>query len=144
MSNIDNNKPESVTSGKDFTDTYPITEDIIEEPIIELVQATFPLCEADFLRINNRFQDFDSWVLVIFSASIGAAILYLAKLFQANVLGDTLKIEIWEWLGPLGGLLLSLVLFIIYRVQPTEKKRLTKKLKTYFDNAPRRKQLRKR
>jgi len=145
MSDIDNNQnPELVISGKVFEKTHTVAEDITEEPTVDISQEAFPLCEADYLRIKNVFQDFGSWVLVILSASIGAAIIWVAKLFQVYVIGITLKIEIYEWLAPLVGLVVSLVLYIICRLVPTEKKQVMNEIKTHFAKAPRKKQLGKR
>jgi len=144
MSEINNQNPEVVTSGKVFSSTFPITENITEEPTLEMIQAYYPLCEADYLRIKNIFQDPSSYILVIFSASASIAIIWLAKLFQVYVMGITLTIDTYEWLAPSIGVFVSLALFIICRFVPTEKKQVMNDIKDHFHKSPRKKQIRKR
>ena len=144
MSEINNQNPEVVTSGKVFNSTFPITENITEEPTLEMIQEYYSLCEADYLRIKNVFQDPSSYILVIFSASVGMAIIWLAKLFQVHVMGITLAIDTYEWLAPLIGFFISLALFIMCRFVPTEKKQVMNDIKDHFHKAPRKKQFGKR
>ncbi len=144
MSEINNQNPELVISGKVFNSTFPITENITEEPTLEMIQEYYLLCEADYLRIKNVFQDLSSYILGIFSASVGMTIIWLAKLFQVYVMGITLAIDTYEWLAPLIGFFISLALLIICRFVPNEKKQVMNAIKDHFYKAPRKKQAGKR
>ena len=142
MSNIDNNKRGSVTSGEYFTDTLSIPEDVTQEPTLDIAQEPYLLCEADFIRIKGHFQGSISWAIVILSASIGMALIYFAKLFEIHVIGNPVNIETYEWLTPLVGVCLFVILLLICRFIPSEKTRLMNDIKIHFANAPRKKQLR--
>lgn len=141
---VDNQKPTVVISGEMLTETRRVDEDVATEPAIHISQEAFPLCEADFIRLKSRAQKTGTWAAAIFIASVGMALIPLAKFLQTKVFGFTISIETWEWVAPCIGGAIALALHIIGKFLSNERKQVMKDIETHFSVAPRTKHLRER
>lgn len=130
----------SAKPGKILTETYPVRENVLTEPAIHISQEAFPLCEADYLRIKQGGSIFSSWPKTILILSIGMLLIPIAKYLQAAILQTNAAIEIWEWIAPLIGLGIALVLYVLGEYVPyfpNEKKQVMKEMEEHFSTAPR-------
>ena len=131
----------AVKSGQKITETVLLDESVASEPTIEISQEPFYLCEADFLRIKTRGTPTREWAIRIFIASLGMTFIPIAKFFQIWLLGSSVVVQTWEWVAPCIGSALSIILLIIGKFLPNERKQVMRDIDRHFSAAPRRRHL---
>jgi hypothetical protein len=131
-----NRPPPTLKSGKKFTETYSLSENVATEPTIFISQEAFQLCEADFLRIKRGGAKMKPAATAIFLTSFGMALAVVAKFVQ-RFLAKPVGIETWEWVSPCIGAGMALILVIIGKFLPNERKQVMKDIEAHFFKAPR-------
>jgi len=116
-----------------------MTENLFTGVSIGTFQEDFQLCEADFLRLKNDGTPLTSWSLNIFFASIGYGMSILPK-WISEISGKTEKVSQSEWAVLALGLAMSLLLFIVGKFIPNEKKELLNRMTQHFKSAPKKRQ----
>lgn len=116
------------------------TEDLFLTGVsIGTFQEDFQLCEADFLRLKNDGTPLSTWSMNILFAAIGYGISILPKWFS-EMAGKPEKVSQAEWTALGATLAVSLVLFIIGKLMPNERKDLLSKMDRHFKSAPKSRQ----
>ena len=142
MSEKGDNRPvPTVKAGQTFTETYRSDEDVASELTPYISQEPFLLCEADFLRIKRGGSKTQDWAMVILLTSLGVALVPLAKFIQTRFLGSSVITVTWEWVAPLIGVVGALLLYVIGKLLPDERKQVMTDIETHFSEAPRRRHL---
>jgi hypothetical protein len=116
-----------------------VTENLFTGVSIGTFQEDFPLCEADFLRLKNDGSPWSTWSLNILFVVMGYGMSLLPKLIS-EIAGKPEKISQSEWWALVVGLAISLVLFLIGKSLPNEKKELLSRMATHFKSAPKTRQ----
>lgn len=117
-----------------------VTEDLFTGLAIGTIQEDFQLCEADFLRLKNDGTPLSTWSTNILFAAIGYGISILPK-WISELAGKPEKVSQAEWIALAASLAISLVLFLIGRLMPNEKKDLVSRMAQHFKSAPKSRQL---
>lgn len=131
-----NSMPDQTIHGKTFVKTVLLDEQITFEPTIGSLQADFPLCEADFMRIKSGKPTTLNWAHSIFLTTIGIVLLIFGK-YLSTKWGYQAKILLGEWIACGAGILLSLILYLVGIALPHERKKVMKSIEEHFRKAPR-------
>lgn len=121
-----------------ITQTLP-TGNLLTGVSIGTFQEDFQLCEADFLRLKNDGTPLSSWSTNILFAAIGYGISILPKWFS-EMAGKPEKVSQAEWIALAASLAVSLLLFLIGKLMPNEKKDLLSRMSQHFKSAPKSRQ----
>lgn len=116
-----------------------VTENLFTGFSIGTFQEDFQLCEADFLRLKNDGTALSTWSMNTLFAAIGYGISILPKWFS-ELAGKPEKVSQAEWAALGAGLAVSLVLFIVGKFIPNEKKDLLSRMAKHFKSAPKSRQ----
>lgn len=116
-----------------------MTENILTGVSIGTFQEDFQLCEADFLRLKNDGSTLSTWSLNILFASIGFGMSILPK-WISEISGKPEKVSQSEWATLAAGIAISLLLFIVNKFIPNEKKELLNRMALHFKSAPKTRQ----
>lgn len=121
-----------------------ITQTVMAENLftgvsIGTFQEDFQLCEADFIRLRNEGTALTTWSLNILYASVGYGMSILPK-WISEIAGQGEKVSQSEWTALAACLAVSLVLFLVSRFTPNEKKELLKRMDQHFKSAPKTRQ----
>ncbi len=127
-----------IIKGKTFTVPFSTEEDLlIPNPSIGSLQADFPLCEADYLRIKYGNSKILMASLSIFLTTTGIGLLLIGKLISKQ-LGYQADISIGEYIALGVGFTISLFLFLFDHFCITnEKNEVMNKIDLFFKNSPR-------
>lgn len=124
--------------GKTFDQPAKVSGDVFAEPTLEMQQATYPLAEIDFVRLEGPDSKLVAWANGILLSSVGALVAAIGKVAQNYISPQKTKIETWEWVSPIVFFLISLVLYGIGFCMETPKKTLRKSIRQFFATSPRR------
>lgn len=111
-----------------------VVSDLMNGQTIAMLQTVYPLSEADFVRLNNGASKLDAAAVMIFSGVVGYAIGLGPKLEgllmgNAPVMnnGEIKTIAVWSFI--------SLLIYGIGYLLPSERKKVMKKLSSHFETA---------
>jgi hypothetical protein len=139
MNKVDGGRmPDGVYENQVITQTV-MTENLFTGVSIGTFQEDFQLCEADFLRLRNEGTALTTWSLNILFASIGYGMSILPK-WISELAGRGEKVSQSEWTALAACLAVSLVLFVVSKFTPNEKKELLKRMDQHFKSAPKTRQ----
>lgn len=127
---------DQIIHGETFAETVLFAEKTTSEPTVGILQAAFPLCEADFLRIKSGKPTTLKWAHSIFLTTIGIALLIFGK-YLSTKWGYQAEILHGEWIACGAGTFISLILYLIGIAWPSERKKLMKNIDEHFNKAPR-------
>ena len=116
-----------------------VTENLFTGVSIGTFQEDFQLCEADFLRLKNDGTPLSTWSTNILFAAIGYGISILPK-WLSEMAGKPEKVSQAEWIALAASLAVSLVIFLVGKLMPNEKKDLLSKMAQHFKSAPKSRQ----
>lgn len=126
--------PESIYEDRIITETVPV-HGLFTGMSIGTFQEDFQLCEADFLRLTNESTPLTSWAVNALFTYVGYAISILPKLIS-EITGKSESVSRSEWIVLIIGLLVIVVLFIMSKRTPNEKKELLERMSMHFKSAP--------
>lgn len=129
---------------EDIYENQVITQTVVANNVftgysIGTFQEDFQLCEADFLRLKNDDTPLSTWSKNILFAAIGFGISILPK-WLSEMAGHSEKVSHAEWAALAASLAVSLVLFLIGKLMPNEKKDLLSRMAKHFKSAPKSRQ----
>lgn len=130
--------PEGIYENLVITQTV-MAENLLTGVSIGTFQEDFRLCEADFLRLKSDGTPLSTWSVNILFAAIGYGISILPKWFS-EIAGKPEKVSQAEWAALAAGLAFSLLLFIIGKIMPNERKELLTRMAQHFKLAPKTRQ----
>ena len=129
-----------LVEGQRFTETLPVEAERTEPSIVSL-QADFPLCEADFLRIKSGTPKTVTAAHTIFLTAVGLGLSVGGKYAEAVINKSQVPIPKWELYAFGGAVLLSGILYLAGFFWPNDKKTVMKDIETHFKNSPRKRQI---
>ena len=123
---------------EDLTQTYEAT-DILSDTSIGTWQEDYPLTAIDFDRIKSGKPVTFIWAHSIILTTVGFGLNLVAKGIStwANV-PQTISIGEWAALGI--GIIVSIILYVVGRLLPNNRKIVMKNIETHFEKAPKRRQ----
>ena len=123
---------------RNFSKTLPIDEDVRTEPSIRISQEPFLLCEADFLRLKYGDSKVLTWAGGVLLTFLGMLLIPLAKYILTKITSDkSIIIQSWEWFAPFIGIGIAVLLFIVGKILPNERKQVMNDIEAHFSEAPR-------
>ena len=126
--------PDGVVENQIITQTL-MTANLFNGVSMGTFQEDFQLCEADFLRMKNERTTLTTWSQHILFTSIGYGISILPK-WISEIAGKPEKVSQSEWIALAACLAVSLVLLIVSKFVPNEKKELLNRIDKHFKSAP--------
>lgn len=129
-----------LVEGQRFTETLPVTAERTE-PSIGSLQADFPLCEADFLRLKNGTPKTVTAAYTIFLTAVGLGLSIGGKYAEAVINKSQVPIPKWELYALGGAVLLAGILYFAGFCLPNDKKQVMKDIETHFKKSPRTRQI---
>ncbi|WMW65737.1 hypothetical protein [Nitratidesulfovibrio liaohensis] len=128
--------------GRELKQPYVYPSNVRTRSMLCSVQEDYALCEADFVRLKNGKSSCSDFAINTLISGVGAVILVGAKLFMKIVDGQDIKIEKYEIYVVLMIAAVSLVLFLIGQILPSEKSRVLKDMERHFCKATRTREVR--
>lgn len=111
-----------------------VVADVLNGQTIAMLQAVYPLSEADFVRLKGGAPRTAAIATMIFSGVVGYAIGLGPKL-ETIIAGDQALMSSGEIKTIAGWSAISLVVFAIGYCLPNERRSLMKRLSNHFKNA---------
>ena len=103
-------------------------------------QADYPLTGRDYEHLKNGKPVTFNWANSILLTSIGFGLNILGK-FISQKTDPSIVIYQGEWVALAIGVITSIVLYVIGLLLPNDRKQIMKKLRTHFDNSPKKRQM---
>ena len=125
-----------VVEGQTFTETFTANAGRTE-PAISSLQADFPLCEADFLRLKHGAPKTLAWSQAIFLAGVGVGFTILGKYIERVIDNTKTPVPQWELYGFIAAIVLAVVLYLAGLPMKNEKKKVLEDIESHFKNSPR-------
>lgn len=125
---------EKIVHGKVITETQ-IVPDLLTGTDIGTWQAEYLLREVEFERIKYGKPVTFNWANSIALTTIGFGLNLLAKGYT-----NVAIISKGEWVAMSVGIVLSIVLYVIGRCLPNNRKKVMKKIEKHFEDAPTKRQ----
>lgn len=125
-----------LVEGQRFTETFPATADRIE-PSISSLQADFPLCEADFLRLKNGNPKTLTAAHSILLTAAGLGLSIGGKYAEAIFNQSKVPIPKWEVYGFAIAIVIAALLYAVGLLFPNDKKKVMTDIETHFEKSPR-------
>ena len=122
-----------------ITHTLVTQENLLTGVAIGTLQEDFQLCEADFLRLKSDSSPMTTWSLNILFASIGYGMSILPK-WISEISGKPEKVSQSEWAVLALGIAVSILLIVVNKFIPNEKKELLNRMAHHFKSAPKTRQ----
>jgi zinc transporter ZupT len=127
-----------------FQRTERVATRVGVEPSLEMAQDIYPLCEADFLRLKSPRSKTLAAAIAIMLAGVGSLLPLAGKYVQALLSGKMIPIETWEWYAPAIAVITGLIMYVVGRIVPSERRRVLQKIKDHFATSPRRHRIRRK
>ena len=127
-----------------LSQTYVLDDDFAGEPTIASLQCDFLLCEADYLRLTTRGLELTDASIAFLLLSVGLALPVVAKQAAAMWARAPANVETWEYWALGFGFFVAIVLGIVSRLVPDEKRTLLKEMKEHFKSNPRQRKVMRR
>jgi hypothetical protein len=130
--------------GQTIRQTYELAADIVSEPMIASLQCDFSLCEADYLRLTTRGSRLADASIAVLLLSVGFGISIAAKHASAWWTHTAPKVDGWEYWALAIGIVATVILAVLSRLVPNEKRALLKAMKKHFESHPRQRKVMRR
>lgn len=130
------NQQSQLVEGQRFTETFPATADRTE-PSIGSLQADFPLCEADFLRLKNGNPKMLTAAYSVLLTAVGLGLSLGGKYAEAIINRLLVPIPKWEVYGFASAIALAAILYFAGLFLPNDKKKVMNDIETHFKKSPR-------
>jgi len=129
---------EQIYKDKVITQTI-IAENLLTGTSVGTWQEDYPLREVDFVHIKNGKPITYIWANSVLLTTFGFGLNLLAKWFPRT--NDNIaQITNGEWIAFGGGIAASIILYIIGRLLPNERKTVMNDIDSHFKNAPKSRQ----